>query len=214
MTYDIANLPGQINLQSDLGKIIYGLVKYHEFENIVDVGTWNGMGTTTCILQALEDSQKTDTNIYSIELYPEMLKIAKDNLSDYLHKYNLKLLQGRISDPDEVYGWFDHSSIDFENDMHAKLWYDKDMELLKQSQSILNLLPQNIDLLILDGGEYSTYPEWQKLKSRIKYFVLDDTNILKCSQIKREVISDTEQYTVLYDVSSDRNGYLVGLRNV
>ena len=97
--------------------------------------------------------------------------------------------------------------------MHAKLWYHKDMELLSQSKNITDELPEQIDFLILDGGEYSTYPEWQILKDRTKFFVLDDTNILKCSQIKAEILS-SDKYSVLYDVTNDRNGYLVGATNV
>ena len=217
MTYDIAHLPGQINLQSALGKIIYDLVKYNDFKNIVDIGTWNGMGTTLCILKGLEEKDnKQDVNIYTIELYKEMVEIAKQNLKEYINndQFNLNIINGRIADLEEVYAWFDHSSIDTTNDAHARLWYHKDMNLLSSSENITNLLPDKIDLLILDGGEYSTYPEWNRLKDRTKFFVLDDTNILKCSKIKSEVISNSEKYSILYDVSNDRNGYIVGCCNV
>lgn len=211
--YNIKNLPGQINLQSQLGKIIYNLVLNENLTNIVDVGTWNGMGTTTCVMKAVEDKGCKNTNVYSIELYEEMINIAKENLAYYINNFNLKILHGRIAEPEEVYQWFDHSSIDFSNDMHAKLWYHKDMELLKIAENITKFLPDNIDLLILDGGEYSTYPEWTRLKSRSKYIILDDTNILKCSKIKQEILQDSN-YTILYNVNDDRNGYLVCVKNV
>lgn len=210
--YNIKHLPGQINLQSNLGQIIYNLVLKENFTNIVDVGTWNGMGTTTCIMRAIEDKQCKTVNVYSVELYEEMINVAKENLKHYTDNFNLKILHGRIADLSEVYQWFDHSSIDFSNDPHARLWYHKDMELLKKSENITQLLPQNIDLLILDGGEYSTYPEWLRLKDRSKYIVLDDTNILKCNKIRKEIIESSD-YTILHDVSNDRNGFLVGVKN-
>lgn len=214
MTYNIAHLPGQINLQSKLGKIIYDLVKCNNFKNIVDVGTWNGMGTTLCILKALEDKNNIcDTNVYTIELYEEMIQIARQNLQKYINSPTFHMLHGRIADIQEVYEWFDHSSIDFSKDAHAQLWYHKDMMLLLNAANISHLLPDQIDLLILDGGEYSTYPEWHRLKSRTKFFVLDDTNILKCSKIRSEILSDTKTYSILYDISDDRNGYTVGYCN-
>lgn len=204
------NLSGQINLNTKLGQLIYNLVINNQFKNIVDIGTWNGLGTTYCVLKALEDKQDINAQIYTIELYPDMYKIAQDNLSSHNHK-NLTMLLGTIIDFNDVY-WFDHSSLDLTKDVHAKLWYKKDMELLKNSINVLNQLPEKIDLLILDGGEYTTYPEWQKLKNRIKFFVLDDTNILKCSKIKQEILSSVD-YTIIHDITNDRNGYIIGFKN-
>ena len=209
----IKDLPGQINLNTSFGRIIYDLVLKNNFKTIVDVGTWNGMGTTSCLLAALEKKQDFSASIYTIELYEEILHYAKINLNKYINKFNLKILHGKLVDLDEVYSWFDHSKINFEEDGHARLWYHKDMELLSKIPNILHLLPDKIDFLILDGGEYSTYPEWQKLKNRCHFFALDDTNLHKCSKIKSEIISDSK-YTIIYDVINERNGFLVGYRNV
>ena len=59
-------------------------------------------------------------------------------------------------------------------------------------------------MLILDGGEYSTYPEFKKLKDRTTIFVLDDTNTLKCMRIRQELL--TEKYQIIYDNLQERNG--------
>ena len=203
---------GQRHMGTGFGQNIYRLVLENDFKNIVDVGTWNGLGTTLCILEALEVKKSFDTNVYTVELYQEMIDQAKVNLKKYLDRFNLHILHGRISDIDEVYAWFDHSTIDFLNDGHARLWYHKDMALLKQSTNISSLLPKQIDFLVLDGGEYCTYPEWQKLKHKTKFFALDDTNMLKCSKIRQEILHSPEKYTVLHDVPS--NGYLIGYTNV
>lgn len=212
MTNNIQHLPGQINLNTNLGQIIYNLVLYNRFKNIVDIGTWNGLGTTTCILKALETKKQYDTNIYTIELYPDMIQAASVNLNCFLDKFHLYILHGRIVDINDVNSWFDHSSIDLKNDDHAKLWYHKDMELIQKTPNIISKIPDKIDLLVLDGGEYSTYPEWNLLKDRTRFFVLDDTNILKCKKIKEEILNNNK-YTIIHDVTNDRNGYLVGYRN-
>jgi hypothetical protein len=210
----ILNMPGQISMNTSLGRIIYDLVINNPFKNIVDIGTWNGMGTTMCVMEGLKNKYDINTNVYTIELYPEMIATAKTNLKNYIKKYNLHILEGTIIDIDDVYSWFDHSSLDFINDGHAKLWYHKDMELLKNAKNISELLPKTIDLLILDGGEYSTYPEWQRLKEITHFFVLDDTNLLKCKKIKEEIMEDTDKYTIIHNVINERNGFLVGFRNV
>lgn len=207
---ELIGVLGQINLESDLGKLIYKLVSENKFENIVDVGTWNGLGSTYCVLKALEDTENTDTNLTTVELYPDVFEAAQINLKDYLSRPKFTMLIGRLIEPKEAY-WFDHQTIDLNRDAHARLWYRKDMMLLHNSQSVLDQIPEKIDLLILDGGEYTTYPEWQKLKDRVEYFVLDDTRILKCGKIREEVLADP-QYEIIADAINDRNGYLVARR--
>lgn len=203
--------PGQINLNTNLGKIIYDLVSKNNFNTVVDIGTWNGLGTTYCVLKALEDSNNTNTKLITIELYKEMFEAAKINLANYLSNPNFKMLLGRIVEFEEVY-WFYHKkeTANF-TDPHAQLWYYTDMKLLIESTNVLSEIPDKIDLLILDGGEYTTYLEWQILKDRVNLFVLDDTNILKCAKIKKEILSDNK-YKILYDVTNERNGYLIGRR--
>ena len=207
-------MEGQINLKTPLGQFIYNFVYRNEvIQNIVDIGTWNGMGTTLCILKALEDRKAFDTNLYSLELYENMYKIALANLKEYITKFkNFKLLHGKIVNLEDIFEWFDHSSINFVRDQHAAIWYNKDLYSIYKAPNVLNMLPSQIDLLILDGGEYSTYPEWLKLKDRTRFFILDDTKLLKCKKIREEVISNPE-YTVLFDIQHDRNGYLIGYKN-
>lgn len=193
---------GQINRGSNLGELIFNLTKRDDVKNIVEVGTWNGMGSTKCILDGLTN----DKHLWSIELYPDMFEMARTNLKEHLTS-NVTLLNGRIIEYDEVF-WFDHSEIDLSIDGHARLWYEKDLQLLKESVNVLDKLPTTIDLLVLDGGEYTTYPEYIKLKDRSKVIVIDDTNILKCKRIRLELMNDNN-FIMISDNQDDRNGYSV-----
>jgi len=51
---------GQITRGTPLGDWIYDLVKREDIINIVDIGTWNGLGSTKCIQDAIVDSRKED----------------------------------------------------------------------------------------------------------------------------------------------------------
>ena len=193
---------GQINRHTTLGESIFNLTKRRDIKNIVEVGTWNGMGSTKCIL----DGMTNEKYLWSIELYPEMFEIAQKKLKKFTIP-NVTLLNGSIIEYDEVF-WFDHSEIDLTGDQHAKLWYEKDLRLLKKSINVLDKLPTKIDLLILDGGEYTTYPEFIKLKDRTKVIVIDDTNILKSKRIRLELI-DNSDFVMIADDQNDRNGYSI-----
>ena len=198
---------GQINIDSNAGKLIYDIALCDNILNIVEIGTWNGMGSTKCVIEALKNRNKK-ANFISIELYLEMYKQAIDNLSNDLDY--VKILNGSIVSEVDL-AWLDLSLIDFKNDLHAQLYYNKDIEYIKTSKNIFNKIPQNIDFLILDGGEYSTYPEWQKLKNKTSIVFLDDTAILKCSRIRKEIL-ECGDFEIIKDDLNDRNGYSVFIK--
>lgn len=205
---------GQINIGSVAGDLITSISKRDDISNIVEIGTWNGMGSTLCVIKGITESGK-DKNFISIELYEDMFKEAIINLGDNI-KY-VKLMNGTIISTDDL-NWFDHSIIfkiisDGYDQMgisseHSRLWYQKDIDNIRSAKNIISDLPDKIDFLILDGGEYSTYPEWNKLKDRTRIVALDDSNIFKCSKIREEIISSGD-YKVIYDNLYDRNGFSV-----
>lgn len=192
---------GQITKNNIFGQLLYNLSLNKEIKNIVEIGTWTGMGSTKCIIDGLLQ-RNDDYNFITIELYPNMYNIALKNLEKVLSD-KIKIYNGRIIDINDIY-WFDHSTINFNINEHAKLYYYSDIEYLKTMPNIIKEIPQTIDLLILDGGEYSTYPEYLKLKTRTKIFALDDTKLLKCSKIRYELLN--EKYDVIHDDINNRNG--------
>ena len=195
-------MKGQINIDESAGKLIHDISLCENIKNILEIGTWNGMGSTQCIIKALKKRNQA-VNFTSIELYPEMYKQAVSNLKDDLRYVNI--LNGSIVSEADL-GWFDVSQINFSQDLHAQLYYHKDIEYIKTSKNVLQEVQDEIDFLILDGGEYSTYPEWQKLRNKTSIVFLDDTNILKCSRIRSEIIHSNDYFTIK-DQSNERNGY-------
>lgn len=196
------NFVGQITLDQNLGKHIKNLTGRKDVKTIVDVGTFHGLGSTICIIDGMDDTKK----MWSIELYPNMYKYSLMNLSKYLTP-NIILLNGKIIEYNDVF-WFDHGTIDFSTDEHARLWYKKDMKYLKESKNVLSELPNIIDLLVLDGGEYTTYPEYLKLKDKTNIIVLDDVIIHKCKRVREELLNDSD-FKLIFEDLNDRNGYSI-----
>lgn len=192
---------GQVTRQTTFGNLIYQYAKDPNINTIVDVGTWSGLGTTKCIIDGLIDSGKTDYSLVSIELYPNQYNIAKENLKPYLND-KIKLLNGKLIDYEEAF-WFDHNTINMA-DPHAQQWYKSDMEFLKNQPNVFSELPNQIDLLVLDGGEYTTYPEYKKLKDRTRILALDDTAVFKCEEIRKELLQD--EHKIIYDNLHERHG--------
>ncbi len=56
---------GQINMDSNLGKEIYEICKNDTYRNIFETGTWNGQGSTVCVINAIIN--KENSVLYSLE---------------------------------------------------------------------------------------------------------------------------------------------------
>lgn len=205
-------MEGQINLGTPLGDLIYRLSGRQDVKTIVEIGTWNGLGATRCVLEAIKGQGKDFT---SIELYPEVYAQAVENLKSYGNQ--VRLIKGTIVSTEDL-AWIDFAAIRHAINTglgpeeihveHARQWFDQDLTLLGKATNVLNMLPKHIDLLILDGGEYTTYSEWIKLKDRTRIFVLDDTRLFKCKRIREEMLANGK-YEVIADKQNYRNGYTV-----
>ena len=101
------------------------------------------------------------------------------------------------------HGMSDHwSKIDFMNMECCKLFLDRDN------------LPDIFDVVLLDGGVYTTYFDFQILKNKCNYLLLDDIKIAKNEKIV-EIIKDNLTYwDILEEDLSSRNGHLVCKRIV
>lgn len=210
-------MSAQIKRSDKFGHMLYLLSKTPSVKTIVEIGTYTGEGSTKCIIDGLLE-RSDNYKFITVELDKEIHKIAMSNMKKVIDKHqNIKSYNGRIIQYDDIF-WFDHSTVF--NDpskkpveiKHALKWYNLDLLNLKSSPYILDLIPEKIDLLILDGGEYTTYPEFKVLKDRTKIFALDDTTVLKCNKIRSELIND--KLIMIYDDLNNRNGSSIFSRDI
>lgn len=191
---------GQILEHSSFAYYIDQTIEHNLPKNIVEVGTWKGLGSTKRIIDAIIKNNLS-CNFISIETNIEFHNEAKDNLNQY--QSYVKLMHGKIVEINEMQEFL--SSIELNN--NEKEWLSEDIVNMSKTPNIFDLLPEKIDFLLLDGGEFSTYAEWKKLKDKSKIVALDDTNVTKCKKIKEEILSQTNLYEIIIE-SNDRNGFM------
>ena len=194
-------MTGQINRGSNLGERIFELAKKKEVQNIVDIGTWNGLGSTKCILDAVIGTKK---EVYSLECNKLRHEEAKVNLGFLPGNFNL--IHGTITDSQELMPLLDTTS-DVERG-----WLEDDINWMRSTPNVMDSLPENIDLCIMDGGEFSGFIEFNKLWKRCKIIVLDDTNKNACvkhCKTREFILENPELFEVIIDDLFDRNGFLI-----
>lgn len=195
---------GQITEDSAAGGWISTISKLDGIKTIVEIGTWNGMGSTLCVINAIKG---TDISFMSIEASEYMCNMARANLPK--DSENVSLLHGHVSD--ELIDVDTLGDIFFSDYSKAtkRSWLEEDKKNISSSPNVMGLIPDKIDFLILDGGEFSSWNEFLLLKDRTKYLFLDDTRppCIKNYDARSWLIQDGA--TIIFDDQSDRNGYSV-----
>jgi len=181
---------GQIRRGSKKGESLYNLAKQRDILNIVDIGTWKGMGSTKCILDAILESNKTNYNVFSIESNKLFHEEAKINLG-FLPR-NFYLLHGSLISADILKQKKSEPEINLD-------WIEEDIQNILTSENIFDRLPEEIDLLIIDGGEYSGEIEFNVLWERSKYFFLDDIISYKNKNNRKYILSNPDVFSIIED---------------
>lgn len=205
-------MAGQINRGSSAGEAIYTLSSDKNNMVFVETGTWNGQGSTKCFMDALFQ-RNDDSVLYSIESHKDFYDKARQYWDPITAMYKiekLKLVLGRIIEPSEVMTLEDIEKSEVQLDHPDwKDWLINDMKQynLADCKNICDDLPEKIDVLLLDGGEFSSYAEYLRLKDRTKIILLDDSNVLKNYKVKKELLS-SDKWLLLLDYSHERNGFI------
>jgi hypothetical protein len=191
---------GQIVQSSERCFLLQKTIKKYNCRQIVEIGTWRGMGSTLCVLE----SMSSDSEFITLESNKFFFDIATSNLEQYIKK--IKLIHGTIVSCEDVLAFASNYDLD---DIKKK-WLTDDLNNMKSCSNVINEIFNEIDLLLLDGGEFSTYPEWNKLKNRTKIVALDDIREIKTNLIYNELSNDNSYK--LIEITNEGNGFCIFIK--
>jgi hypothetical protein len=193
---------GQIVEQSEFANDIETYAKNPSYKTFLEIGTWNGLGSTKSFVRGF--GERDDYLFYSLECNRDKHRDAKE-----LYRSNTKvhILNEVIwkEIPSDFYKIF---PCCLEN-RQFKYWNEIDMANMKACPLFLDRpdLPKVFDVILLDGGEFTTYYDFQCLKNRCKILMLDDIYTNKCQKIVQE-IRDSPEWTIL-KIDNARNGHMI-----
>jgi hypothetical protein len=190
---------GQINLGTRVGNLIKIFASEKNLKTFLEVGTWNGLGTTRCFIEGFKN-RSDPYKFYSLECNTDKSNLAARLYADIPNVY---ILNETLVNIDEI----KDTNIIFPN--YVEQWHKTDIENLKNCRQFLDRLdlPDVFDVILLDGGEYTTYFEFLKIKNKCKILMLDDTNVDKCLKIVENLIAD-KKWKLLYQ-DNERNGFCI-----
>lgn len=190
---------GQVKLEHELGRYIATYASDERFHNYLEIGTWNGRGSTYCFHYGF----KRRSSPYSMQSYETSLARVKEARDVWKDVPSIEIIHGRVLESHECPTYEDLLRL---FPRMNESWHAED---IMNFHSCIYVAANAPEVVLLDGAEYLTYFEFQKLKTMpsIRVFLLDDTNADKCRQIKRELERDT--LWGLVASGNDRNGWAV-----
>jgi hypothetical protein len=166
---------GQFNIYTAAGKALLSLIETDSrIVNILDIGSWNGLGTTLCcVLGSIARVEYKPINIIAVEANPEFYEKGLKAWKNRPGKEMVHFLKGRIAESMMTEAEIKAHPQFTPDNPHFNLWYQSDVKNFNESP-LLNLQGE-IDLAILDGGEYCGFQDYMSvLKHNPKYLLFDD----------------------------------------
>lgn len=190
---------GQITRHSAIGSWINLLCSDSDVTQIVEIGTWKGGGSTELIRAGIYN--RDSVSALCLEADYDMFCESEKR---HRNTRGITVLWGSVVNSSQL----DRTDL---NDLE-KGWIDQDEKALHRCPNVLEQIYPKIDLLLLDGGEFSTYSDWLILHDRLsKWVILDDTATRKSRRIQNEVRQGVWPFREVWH-SSERNGVSILLK--
>jgi len=193
---------GQIKYNDSMGQVIAQYANDIRFRNYLEIGTWNGGGSTYCFAKGFENRDPSSFCFASLEINKQLYEIAKEKYKDikYIHIENASILKW------EDFPTHINELLELFENINTE-WLKDDLSSLN-SAKYMDFAEFTPDVVLLDGSEYLTYLEYKKLESSIKVFILDDINTEKCKKIVEE-LENNSSWKMKFMERNQRNGWSV-----
>lgn len=214
-------MPGQIHTGWHLGNTLDMLARQEHVRAVLEVGTYNGEGSTHVLARALGE---TGGRLTSIEMRADHHRMACDFYRDRVLPVELAnglSLDREAHRPFEDY-WplIERTVHEAEHPGDYRKWYEEEVGLARRAKAdrVLERLLESgdgLDMAFLDGGEFLSEAEFDMLEPHIRhYVVMDDTNGECCikNHRSRERVLASPEWEVLVDALDERNGWLAARR--
>ena len=191
-------------MDSSFGQAIAAIAANPSYKKFCEVGTWNGLGSTRCFYEGLK--RNPGAELISLEGNREMYESA---VTHWTNTPQIQVVYGtlhqNVMTPEDIITHPYYSRIR----EHYNLYYQSERESCLNTP-VVTVPP--CDVILLDGGEFSTEGDWTALyHSKLKVVMLDDTHVIKTNRIYNELKRDFT-WRAVYDTPNLRNGAAIFVR--
>jgi hypothetical protein len=194
---------GQITIDSPLGKFLNEQAK--SAHTILEVGTGSGLGSTQCFVEGMEKNAV----LYTIEGDRDQFIVAEENLNPLVEKGRRIVL---------YYGILHRMILPYSHPHDSPVireMYNAETRMVI-SAPVVDPIINTIDLLFLDGGEWTSIGDFLLLWSKATVIVIDDCNPEKAVKnvAALHFMHQNPAFRPIRMELGDRNGWAAFVRRV
>lgn len=192
---------GQIQLSQPFGQWIAKYAADPRFQRYLEIGTWNGRGSTCCFHDGFARRSDAPT-LDSYEIHPARIAEAREiwkSVPAIRIRHGRVLADNQCPIYREVLKTFPHM---------AESWHTEDVQ---NFWSCPHVPIQDPEVVLLDGAEYLTQFEFDRVFKgcpSVRVYMLDDTKTDKTPHINAYLLSQPEWTRVAFS-DTERNGWAV-----
>jgi hypothetical protein len=199
----------ELTINSKFGHAIFRVVRAHSFRRILEIGSFDGDGSTQVLIRAM--AGLSDPCLVCLEMRTDRFSNLLKNTAGipWVRAVNASSISwgsftGKDFDKDILPHLSEHAEPDPEV---IRTWWEDDAKLMKSSgDGFLETNRESFDAVLIDGGEFTGYDEFRLLKDRADCFFLDDVfRAYKCKKVFDELSADGEWEAVYID-RNERHG--------
>jgi predicted O-methyltransferase YrrM len=214
-------MAGQMGLGGRIGQTLFTLASRPEVQQVLEVGTWNGEGSTWCLVNALHPARGRLVSVEADQTLYEQARGFYDGKG-----LPVELVGGYTVDLSDIppFETFEpriaKTAYEGEAPGTHRAWYERELEMARKAERT-NVLKDLVardgwyDLVFLDGGEFTSDAEFRRIQPHVRrWLVMDDTNPVRSikNAENRERVLLSPEWDVLVDDLDDRCGWLVAER--
>lgn len=192
---------GQIQLSQPFGQWIAKYAADTRFQRYLEIGTWNGRGSTCCVYDGF--AQRSDgPTLDSYEIHPGRVAEAREIWKSVP---SIRIHHGRVL-ADNQCPIYREVLKAFPNVTES--WHTEDV---RNFWSCRHVPIQDPEVVLLDGAEYLTQFEFDRVFKNcpsVRVYMLDDTKTEKTPHINAYLLGHPEWTRVAFS-DTERNGWAV-----
>jgi hypothetical protein len=208
-----------VRTESEFNKAVCRLFKERKPKQIIETGTYLGLGTTEIICRAIREAKLEDTEFHTIECNPMSYQVAKSNLQGYpvICHHGLSVPRNCLPSREEIEAelvtkipekelWVDGYGYERVNAYHQETDFAVQDDLLGK---LLGDWGNQADFILLDSAGHMGFREFTYVIDRLTspcVIWLDDVHHVKHNNSLNLAKSDPKRFRVLVE-SDEKFGF-------
>ena len=174
---------GQTTKDSLVGTCCRRYAATIKFKTYLEVGTWNGLGSTKILFDQLKrraDHESGGYQFYTLECNIDKSEIAR---MYYRGEKNIHILNSVLSKPTPMD--IDKAFPEIRKDGVLKSWCQVDLSNVSNCSLVFDRpdFPEILDVVLFDGGMFTTIFDFYAVRDRTNIFIMSDTSDIKCLRV-------------------------------